>query len=177
MLEQPKNSRNLIDRFWTLFHCKKTMACWLTFKWPLWFARWATLDFYSVLFPTPLISDNENSCGKVNRSSVYVCIDTSGFKNLPERTSRGPFYKHGLNLIPAWISNCTHNKVWDKTTYPFPNFNGCTVEVWEWINNFIPHVEGWEWINNFIPCIGVWNGKVISSHTLLRDGNEVLLLL
>ena len=24
-------------------------------------------------------------------------------------------------------------------TYPFPNFNGCTVEVWEWICNFIPH--------------------------------------
>ena len=27
-------------------------------------------------------------------------------------------------------------------TYPFTNFanfNGCTVEVWEWISNFIPH--------------------------------------
>ena len=24
-------------------------------------------------------------------------------------------------------------------TYPFPNFNGKTVEVWEWISNFIPH--------------------------------------
>ena len=31
------------------------------------------------------------------------------------------------------------NEVWDEITYPFPNFNGCTVEVWEWINNFIPH--------------------------------------
>ena len=30
-------------------------------------------------------------------------------------------------------------KVWDEITYPFPNFNGCTVEVWEWISNFIPH--------------------------------------
>ena len=29
--------------------------------------------------------------------------------------------------------------MWDEITYPFPNFNGCTVEVWEWINNFIPH--------------------------------------
>ena len=29
--------------------------------------------------------------------------------------------------------------MWDEIIYPFPNFNGCTVEVWEWISNFIPH--------------------------------------
>ena len=28
-------------------------------------------------------------------------------------------------------------KVWDEITYPFPKFNGATVEVWEWMNNFI----------------------------------------
>ena len=26
---------------------------------------------------------------------------------------RGPFYKHGLTLIPAWINNYTHYEVWD----------------------------------------------------------------
>ena len=31
------------------------------------------------------------------------------------------------------------SKVWDEITYPFPNFNVCTFEVWEWIGNFIPH--------------------------------------
>ena len=31
------------------------------------------------------------------------------------------------------------NLEWGEITYPFPNFNGCTVEVWEWISNFIPH--------------------------------------
>ena len=30
------------------------------------------------------------------------------------------------------------SKVWHEISYPFPNFNGCTVEVWEWITNFIP---------------------------------------
>ena len=44
---------------------------------------------------------------------------------------RGPFYWHGLTLIPAWVSNYIHYKVWDETTYPFPNFNGATLEVWE----------------------------------------------
>ena len=29
------------------------------------------------------------------------------------------------------------NNVWDEITYPFPNFNGTAVEVWEWISNFI----------------------------------------
>ena len=35
------------------------------------------------------------------------------------------------------ISNYTNHKMWNEITYPFPNFNGCTVEVWEWIRNFI----------------------------------------
>ena len=29
--------------------------------------------------------------------------------------------------------------MWDEITYPFPNFNGGTVEVREWISNFNPH--------------------------------------
>ena len=28
----------------------------------------------------------------------------------------------------------------EKLTYQFPNFNGATVEVWEWVSNFTPHV-------------------------------------
>ena len=31
------------------------------------------------------------------------------------------------------------SKVWDEIIYPFSNFNGCTVEVWEGISNYIPH--------------------------------------
>ena len=41
----------------------------------------------------------------------------------------GPFYKHGLTLIPTWISNHMHYKVWDEITYPFLKFSGATVEV------------------------------------------------
>ena len=29
--------------------------------------------------------------------------------------------------------------MWDDISYPFPNFNSATVEVWEWINALIPH--------------------------------------
>ena len=47
-----------------------------------------------------------------------------------------PYYLHGTTLISAWIGNNIHNKVWDEISYPSPNFNGGTVEVWEEINNF-----------------------------------------
>ena len=29
--------------------------------------------------------------------------------------------------------------MWNEITYPFPNFNGAAVEVWECISNFIPY--------------------------------------
>ena len=32
--------------------------------------------------------------------------------------TRGPFYYHGLILIPAWIINQAPSKVWDVITYP-----------------------------------------------------------
>ena len=67
-------------------------------------------------------------------SSMNRCINTY--------LSLGPFYLHGLIWVSAWISNYIHFKVWGEMTYPFPNFNGCTVEVWEWISNFMPHFIG-----------------------------------
>ena len=56
-----------------------------------------------------------------------------------------PFTKMFI-LILAYISNYTHYKVSDEITNPFPNFNGCNVEIWEWIYDFIP---------NFIPFQGL----------------------
>ena len=40
-----------------------------------------------------------------------------------------PFYLHGLALIPGWISNHRHYKVWDEFIYRFLNFDGATIEV------------------------------------------------
>ena len=49
------------------------------------------------------------------------------------------FYWHGLTLILTWRDNYILYKVWDKITYPIPNFNNATVEVYEWISSFISH--------------------------------------
>ena len=51
----------------------------------------------------------------------------------------GAPFTNVLSLISAWISNYIHYEVWDEITDPFPNFNGATVEVWEWTSDFIPH--------------------------------------
>ena len=51
------------------------------------------------------------------KSMTYFLVTIVG-----TTTSWGPFYWHGLTLIPAWISNYIHYKVWDEIIYPFLNF-------------------------------------------------------
>ena len=43
--------------------------------------------------------------------------------------SRSPFCY--INFIPSIVQG--------EITYPFPNFRGATVEVWECVINFIPY--------------------------------------
>ena len=50
--------------------------------------------------------------------------------------------QHGLTLFPAWIGSYIPYNLCDEVIYPFPNFNGVIVEVWEWISNFIPDFTG-----------------------------------
>ena len=40
---------------------------------------------------------------------------------------------------PPWISNHMLIKVWDDITFPLLNFTGATGDVWERIDDFIPH--------------------------------------
>ena len=49
-------------------------------------------------------------------------------------------FKHTSSLTPAWKSNHVYNKVKDEITYRFPNFDSATVDVWEWISYFVPHL-------------------------------------
>ena len=67
---------------------------------------------------------------------VYACIFVLG----RQLNTSGPFYYYGLTLILACIINHMPNKVWGEITYLFPNLSGPTVEVWEWISNFFPHI-------------------------------------
>ena len=59
------------------------------------------------------------------------------FSKYSALVNRAHFYYHGLTWIPEWIGKHTSCKVWDEITYPFPNVNGYTVKVREWISNSI----------------------------------------
>ena len=70
-------------------------------------------------------SGNWNCCYGWTRFEFKIIWEISSIAI----TTSGRFYSHGLTLIPAWISNHMPSKVWGEITYPFLNFNGCTVEV------------------------------------------------
>ena len=108
------------------------------------------LDVFTGWFtPSVLQIIGQKSHNLVRLSDEYILccdLDYDNFDLNPERVIKyntmGPFYHHGLTLIPAWISNHMPRKVWAEITYPFQNFNGCTVEFWELITNFIPLYNG-----------------------------------
>ena len=88
-------------------------------------------------------------CAELIWGNIEICLhfivflDTKEVKEGCRGTGKlmrwSPFYWHGLTLISAWISNHMPNKSRDEITYPFANFNGATVEVWEWLSNFTPY--------------------------------------
>ena len=60
------------------------------------------------------------------------CVNVQSLKRYMSAAIPGPFLLTWIVLIPEWISKHIPRKVWDEIAYPFPNFNGATVEVWEW---------------------------------------------
>ena len=97
------------------------------------------------------------------------CHDSCGRKDTGISSSLnpgGPFYKPGLTLIPVWISNYIHYKVSDEIVRTFSNFDHGTVEAYEWISNFIPH------ITEHIITYSCWD----LSHSMLAEGDPGSLL-
>ena len=73
-------------------------------------------------------------------------------QQMPVATHTVGFLLAEICFDTVWTSKYIHNKLRDEITYPFPNFNGCTVEVWEWVSKFIPYFTGtliayicWDW--------------------------------
>ena len=79
----------------------------------------------------------------ISGSDGYNCLILV-FSNPGQRSRDDMYYRnyHETDTEPTWISNYIHKEVWGEITYPFPNVNGVTVEVWEWISNFSPHFSG-----------------------------------
>ena len=63
--------------------------------------------------------------------------------NVTQSVYQEPFNYYGLTYIPAWFSHRTASKVSNISIHLFPNFNGCTFDVWERIGNFILYLTGY----------------------------------
>ena len=63
----------------------------------------------------------------------------------------GPFYENELTWIPALMRNYVSYKMWDKITKLFLNFNGATIEDWEWMSNFI---QTFYWAGDCLSMLG-----------------------
>ena len=88
---------------------------------------------------------------QITSFTVVYSIVYSGVDQRKHQSSASLAFVRGIHR-DRWIprtndqlrGKCFHLmtsscEVWNEVTYPFPNFNG-TVEVWEWISNFIPHI-------------------------------------
>ena len=56
-------------------------------------------------------------------------------------------YLYCLTVIPSWISNHTHYKLWDEITYPFPNF---IVDIFRTNENYIQNCNPRVWFSKLI---------------------------
>ena len=57
-------------------------------------------------------------------------------RNFTSETHCHIYWYLGPHFSPSMDTHMP-NKLWDEITYPFLNFNGYTVEVWEWRSYFI----------------------------------------
>ena len=69
----------------------------------------------------------------------WGCYSRNVFPQWPRPYWHHLIYWNRLTLIPARIRNYMASKIRDEIIYPFTNFNGAAVEVWEWRRNFIPY--------------------------------------
>ena len=62
---------------------------------------------------------------------MHWCILSTVATGAPVWKHHGPLLLTWFDFNPSMDNNHTPSKVWDGITYPFLNFNGCTVEVYE----------------------------------------------
>ena len=72
-----------------------------------------------------------------NSSEILIEIHTLSFKKMHLKMSSGKWqpFCHGRNVL-NWNVKCSTTPTL-LITYPFPNFNGCAIEVWEWTSNYL----------------------------------------
>ena len=62
--------------------------------------------------------------------------------------ARGSLCFYGLTLIPVYICNDTHYKIYDEITYPFPDINDAAVEVGNGM--MMDNRMAWQWTETLV---------------------------
>ena len=125
----------------TLFWCDYTFIVTVCVSWNVflffffmpvqWGREWA---IGSVWFPQ--VTQNEINASFSRPDDLWHIINMTMTWIITLCVTWDPFCCHGLLLIAAWVNDYMLSKVRDELTYPFPNYNGATVKVWEC--NFVP---------------------------------------
>ena len=93
-------------------------------------SKWG--NYYKILHMSPFPNSNVHGA---NMGPIWGLQDPGGPHvgpiNVAMWVGIGAPFTNTDWLITAWRSNYIHHKVWDDITYPFPYFNGSTVEVWK----------------------------------------------
>ena len=83
--------------------------------------------------------------------------------------TEAPFPSMGLLFIQPWIINYILYIVWDEITYPFLNFNGCTVQLRECLSSYTARIS--RHVITF-PCMNKDNPKA-SQASHLKQFNRL----
>ena len=80
---------------------------------------------------------------------MHALFEDSGIISSYHRRSAQGVVDHQVPLLLTWFNFnpnmdkwLHHYKMWGEIMHQFLNFNDATVEVYEWISNFIPHLTG-----------------------------------
>ena len=110
---------DILRTFPNEFHCVELNCSCLASKCPevyfLWF-NWVIISSGTYMAP------HRREAIDWTNNDTYAMITLNHIVYNIFIGSRGPFYKGGLTLVPACISNYFHYKVWYDNTYLFPNF-------------------------------------------------------
>ena len=125
-------------KFWT--HTPQNMHL-TVFCFCMWFTTSLNCDVISLseTGPRTITGHKVSTWSRWIGQSWFIVTKDRMIKQCILTISQCPFHWHGLTSIPTRISKYIHCKVWDDNPLSFPKLNICTVEIREWISNFISH--------------------------------------
>ena len=75
----------------------------------------------------------------VHWCALFELVWVTGYAYMSDSPMNMVSHTFCVTQSTASISNHMPSNVWDEITYPFPNLDGCIIELIEWISYFVSH--------------------------------------